>query len=228
MNLIETAVQNGQTALSEYQSKQFLQAFNIPVTREELAQSADEAVTVSEKIGFPVALKACSPELLHKTEAGCISLGLKTARDVEQAYLRIVSETTVKLEGVLVQEMVSGSRELVVGLTRDPQFGPCVLLGFGGVMTEIIRDTVFRAAPFDKIEAMDMIDELRSRAMLDAFRGQQAADLDMICRALMAVGQIGLQYERIAEIDINPLIVAPDGRIKAVDALIILKEKGTI
>lgn len=225
MNPIETAISKGQHALSEYQSKQYLHSFGIPITREEIVQTADEAVNAAKRIGFPVALKACSPELMHKSETGCIELGLTTPDAVQQAYNRILEITKLSLEGVLVQEMLKGPRELVVGLTRDPQFGSCVMLGFGGVMTEVLKDTVFRVAPLDMAEAMDMIDELKSKEMLNAFRGQQAADTDMICRTLISIGQIGLQQEHIAEIDINPLIISPNGQIKAADALIILERK---
>jgi len=132
------------------------------------------------------------------------------------------------MEGILVQEMVEGQRELVAGLSRDPQFGPCVMLGFGGIMAEVIKDTVFRVAPFDIVEALDMINDLKSRSMLGSFRGQKDADLDAICQTLTAIGQLGLAEESIAEIDINPLIISPDGKIKAVDALIILGKKNPL
>ena len=225
MNPIETAIANGQRALSEYQSKQYLHSFGIPVTRETLVRSADEASSAAEEIGFPVALKACSPELMHKSETGGIALNLATADAVKQAYAEIQEKIQIPLDGMLVQEMLKGSRELVVGMTRDPQFGVCVMIGLGGVMAEIFKDTVFRVAPFDKTEAMDMLDELKSKEMLKAFRGQQPVDLETLCQTLIAVGRISLEAERIAEIDINPMIIAPDGRITAADALLILERK---
>ncbi len=223
MNLIKTAIAKGQTALSEFQSKQVLGSAGIPVTQEILVSSADEAIKAAEKIGYPVALKACSWELMHKSEAGCIELGLADQESVQEAYNRICEKIQTPLEGVLVQEMLKGQREVVVGLNRDPQFGACVMLGFGGVMTEVINDTVFRVAPFDKVEALDMINELKTSPMLGTFRGQESADLDAICHTLTAIGQLGMENESIAEIDINPLIISPDGNIKAADALIILE-----
>jgi succinyl-CoA synthetase beta subunit len=225
MNLIETAIANGQTALSEFQSKVLLDSFGIPVAHETLVQNVDEAMAAAERIGYPVVLKACSWDLMHKSELGVIELRLTTPQDVEHAYKRICDKIQTPLEGILVQEMVEGQRELVIGLSRNPQFGSCVMLGFGGVMTEVIADTVFRVAPFDETEALDMIDELKSKPMLDSFRGQKPADLDMICRTLTAMGRIGLEEESIAEIDINPLIILSDGTVKAVDALIILEGK---
>ena len=228
MNPIKAALANGQTALSEFQSKQLLSSMGIPVTREELVQTADEAVSAAEKIGYPVVLKACSWKLMHKSEHGCIELNLTTPEAVRKAHNKICERTNTPLEGVLVQEMVAGQRELVVGLSRNPQFGACVMLGFGGIMTEVIRDTVFRVAPFDRVEALDMIQDLKTKPMLAAFRGQKPADLTALCQILMAVGHLGLSEESISEIDINPLIISPDGTIKAVDALIILENKGSL
>ncbi|MDA3834851.1 MAG: acetate--CoA ligase family protein [Spirochaetales bacterium] len=212
-------------ALSEYRSKKLLAEYGIPVTNEILVQNRDQAVAAAEKIGFPVVLKACGPELMHKTEAGCVELHLTSEAEVLAAYDRILSSVSLSLsrdfEGILVAEMLSGARELVCGLTREPQFGPCVMLGFGGVMTEIIQDTVFRVAPFDRAEAADMIWEFNSRAMLDAFRGEAPADTDAICQCLISLGKIGQEHPEISEIDINPLKIDPRGRIKAVDALVV-------
>lgn len=217
----QSEIERSHRALSEYESKKMLAEYGIPVTQEILVQSKDQAVTAANEIGFPVALKACSPELIHKSDAGCVELSLTSGNDVAKAYDRILLSASVKLEGVLVSEMISGARELVLGLTREPQFGPCVMLGLGGVMTEIFKDTVFRVAPFDQVEAEDMIRELKSRAMLDEFRGELPADMKAICQCLISLGKIGLENPDISEIDINPLKIAKDGQVKAVDALII-------
>jgi succinyl-CoA synthetase beta subunit len=203
-----------------------LSLYDIPVTRETLSRSADEAVSAAADLGFPVVLKACSPELMHKSERGCIELNLRSERDVREAYGRIIRSVDLELEGVLVQEMVPGQRELVVGLNRDPQFGPCVMLGTGGMMTEVFKDTAFRMAPFGMIEAKDMAEELRFKAILGAFRGQKPADMDILCRTLIAVGKIGLELETVSELDINPMIITPEGRVVAVDALVVLRRNG--
>jgi succinyl-CoA synthetase beta subunit len=191
-----------------------------------LSRSADEAVSAAADLGFPVVLKACSPELMHKSERGCIELNLRSERDVREAYGRIIRSVDLELEGVLVQEMVPGQRELVVGLNRNPQFGPCVMLGTGGMMTEVFKDTAFRMAPFGMIEAKDMAEELRFKAILGAFRGQKPADMDILCRTLIAVGKIGLELETVSELDINPMIITPEGRVVAVDALVVLRRNG--
>lgn len=222
-NIIQEALDKGQNALSEFQSKALLGSRGIPVTVEALAQSPEQAVEIARQIGYPVVLKACAWTLMHKSDKGWIRLNLHNDETVREAYTEISAQANLALEGVLVQEMVQGQRELVVGLSRDPSFGPCVMLGFGGIMTEIIRDTVFRMAPIDEIEARDMADQLKSRAVLGEFRGQAPADLEAVCKTLVAVGNIGLEYDRIAEIDINPLIIAHDGRVKAADALVVLE-----
>ncbi len=223
-NLIRSALEKGQPALSEYESKKLLSLYNIPITREKLVPSAEEAISAAVDLGFPVVLKACSPELIHKSEHGCIELNLRSEKDVREAYGRISESTDLKLEGILVQEMVSGQRELVVGLTRDPQFGPCVMLGIGGIMTEVFEDTSFRMAPLGMIEAKDMAEELRFKAIFDSFRGQKPVDMEMLCRTLIAVGQIGLELEAVSELDINPMIATPEGRVVAVDALVLLRK----
>ncbi|MGD2271965.1 MAG: acetate--CoA ligase family protein [Desulfobacterales bacterium] len=208
--------------MSEYRSKKLLKSYGVPVTREALVQSEVEAVLAAETIGYPVALKACSPELMHKSETGCMALNLKNDTEVHEAYSRIIEAVDIDLEGVLVQEMVPGQRELVLGLNRDPQFGPCVMLGLGGVLTEVLNDTAFRVAPFGIIEARDMIEELGCRSMLEHFRGQAAADIDTICRSLVALGKLGIDHGVISEIDINPMIINPAGNLKAADALVVL------
>lgn len=220
--ILSAARQKKQAALSEYESKLLLAEYGIPVTHEGLARSKDEAMALAREIGFPLAVKACSPELMHKSEGGWIELNIKNEAELTQAFENIISKAGDAIDGVLIQEMVSGQRELVAGLNRDPQFGPCVMLGLGGVMTEVLKDTAFRMAPIDKIEARDMADQLRCRSMLDEFRGQAPADMGAVCRTLEAIGQIGLEHEAVAEIDVNPLIIGKDGRVVAVDALVVL------
>ncbi|MFP4474960.1 MAG: acetate--CoA ligase family protein [Desulfatibacillaceae bacterium] len=223
--ILRFAKARGQRTLSEYDSKRVLADYGIPVCREDLAHSVDQAVFQAVRLGFPVAAKGCSHVLSHKTEGGWIQLDLRAEREVRTAYKRLsaLAAGRIQLDGVLVQEMVPGSRELVMGLVRDPQFGPCVMLGLGGIYTELFQDTVFRMAPVDTADALDMVGELRSRDMLDEFRGQAAADVDAIVAALVALGRIGLEEEGVAEIDINPVKIDPRGRVVAVDALVVLQ-----
>lgn len=225
-DLIRSALARGQQNLSEYESKKLLAYWGIPITREGLAHSVEEAVSLACHIGFPVVLKASSPKLLHKSDTGAIELNIKNEEDLRAAYERLTQRAPVELEGVLVSEMIPGQRELVVGLIRDAQFGPCVMLGIGGIMTEVFKDRVFRLAPLDMIEGRDMAEELRFKEILGPFRGQKPIDMDSLCRILVAVGQMGLELPHLAELDINPLIITPAGQLVAVDALAIVREAG--
>ena len=222
MTIIEEAVKKGQKTLSEYQSKKILASYEIPTVKEELATSKEKAVTIAKEIGFPVVLKGCAPEITHKTEMNLIKLNLRDEEEVVSAYEWIQTKVDTGLEGILVQKMIKATRELVIGLIRDPQFGPCVMFGLGGIMTEILKDVSFRVAPLELRDAREMIREIRAHKILDAFRGEGAVDLDILCNCLISVGKIGLDYEQVKEIDINPLMVA-EGKPVAVDALLVLQ-----
>lgn len=225
MNLLKEALAKGQATLSEYDSKRFLSSFNVPVCREVLAENPDSAASEARKIGYPVVLKASGAGLAHKTEVGGIALNLKNVRDVRKEGHRLMKIRGC--EALLVQEMVKGARELVCGLTRDPQLGPCVMFGLGGVFTEVLDDVAFRIAPLTSWDAQEMIGEIRARKILDPFRGEAAVDRDLLCGILVALGRIGLEYESISAIDINPLKVRPDGKPVAVDALVVLRKEAS-
>ncbi|MFH1624410.1 MAG: acetate--CoA ligase family protein [Pseudomonadota bacterium] len=221
MKILDEALKKGQSALSEYQSKKFLASYGIPITREKLVNTKEEAIQAAKGIGFPVVLKACAPEITHKTELNVIELDVRDETAVADAYDRITNHKGISIDSILVQEMIKGERELVVGLTRDPQFGPCVMFGLGGIFTEILNDVSFRIAPLEKRDALEMVREIRGHKILDAFRGKPAVDLDILCDTLISLGNIGLEFDQIKEIDINPLIIDGDKPV-AVDALVVL------
>lgn len=221
MKIITDAIQAGQTSLSEYHSKQVLAAYDISVTRERLVKTSEELVQAVQDIGYPLVLKGCDPEIAHKTEKGLIRVDIRDEQEARAAFEHIIKAMNTETGAVLVQEMVKGPRELVVGLTRDPQFGPCVMFGLGGIFTEILRDVSFRVAPLEKRDALEMMAEIKGHKILDAVRGMPAADRDTLAHMLINVGQIGLEQDAVKEIDINPVILAED-RPLAVDALIIL------
>jgi len=221
IKIIEDALANGRPTLSEFESKKVLAEFGIPVTAETLTKTARQARAAADQIGYPVALKACSPKLLHKTESGGVALNIAGQTDLLQTFETLMAIDPTP-DGILVQSMVAGKRELVVGFERDPQFGPCVMLGLGGVFTEVLADTAFRAAPFDRVEALDMVAELRSARIFDEFRGEPPVDLESLADSLLAVGEIAARFPQIIELDINPLLVNPEGRCVAVDALVVL------
>jgi len=223
MEIIEEALKRGQKILSEYQSKKLLAGYGIPITRENLVNSEEEAVRTAGEIGFPVALKGCSPEATHKTELKLIELNLMDENTLIEAYRKIMNNAgKVSLDGILVQEMIKGERELVVGMTKDVQFGPCVMFGLGGIFTEILKDVSFRVAPLEKRDALEMMGEIKGRRILEAIRGLEAVDKEILCEMLIKVGQIGLDFEQIKEIDLNPVIIA-GSRPVAVDALVVLE-----
>ncbi len=223
METITQALKAGQGALSEYQSKQLLSAYGIPVTREMLVKDKDAAIAAAKELGFPVALKACSPELTHKTEKQLIALKLRDEKEVAEAFDDLSGRAGDSLDGILVQEMISGSRELVVGLLRDEQFGPCAMLGLGGIFVEVLKQVTFRIAPLEERDALEMMDELPGKKILDAFRGEPPVDRDALAKILIAIGNIGMEQDAVKEIDINPLIISGDKPV-AVDALVILGE----
>ena len=220
-DLLSRAMEKKQKALSEFDSKALIRSAGVATVREMLARSAGEAVQYASGFGYPVVLKGCSDRLLHKTEKGMVKLNLSSDAEVRAAYDDITGRDDIGLDGVLVQEQVRGDRELVMGMIRDPQFGPCVMFGLGGIFTEALRDTSFRVAPLSEFDAAEMLDEIRARDILDEFRGSPAVDRDALIKALVGLGELALQYPDIAEIDINPVIVTGN-RPVAVDALVVL------
>lgn len=223
MEVIKKALADGRRTLTEYESKQVLRKYGIPVTREIEVDNRESLIEAIGEIGFPLVLKGCGPSLSHKTERNLVHVDIRNEKEAAAAFDRIMKE--VKKEGgtVLIQEMVKGRRELVVGLTRDIQFGPCVMFGLGGIFTEILKDISFRVAPIEKKDALQMIQEINGRKILGEVRGLPPADLDQLAQILINLGRIGLEQEKVQEIDINPVIL--DGsRPVAVDALVVLRQ----
>ena len=173
-------------------------------------------------IGFPMVLKGSAPDLNHKTERGLVRVDIRNEPEAMTAFHEITDELKDNGGRVLVQEMVKGERELVVGLTHDDQFGPCIMFGLGGIFTEILKDIAFRVAPIEKRDALDMMQEIKARKILAPVRGMPAADLDKLSDILIKVGTIGLEQEAVKEIDINPVILSGSDPV-AVDALVVLK-----
>jgi acetyl-CoA synthetase (ADP-forming) len=222
MKLIELALKENRSILSEYESKQILQDYAIPVTSEILVSNEEDLINAAGKIGFPLVMKGCSRKIVHKTEKGLIRVDIRNAEEALAAFNEIKAAMDVADKTVLVQQMVKGQRELVVGLTRDPQLGPCVMFGLGGIFTEVLNDTVFRVAPLEKEDALEMMQEIKGRKILDAVRGMAPADKNMLAEILIRVGRIGIENEKIKEIDINPIILSA-GKPIAVDALMVLE-----
>jgi len=221
-DLIERALKSGDGALNEADSKQLLGVYGIPVVDEAVCVDPDEAATRAEEIGFPVVLKGLGARLTHKTERGLVRLGLNGPGEIIEAARRMTDEAGDDLEGWLVQPQVSGRRELVAGLFRDAQFGPVVMFGLGGIFTEALDDVVFKVAPFKEAHAAHMLDQLRAKSLLGPFRGEAAADRDALINTLLGLSRLGIELEDVAEVDINPLLITPEGEVRAVDALVVV------
>ena len=224
MDIILDALDKGRHTLSEHESKELLAGYGIPVTRERIVHTRAELADALAQIGFPCVMKGCGPLLTHKTERALVHLDLRTEQEASRAYDLIAPAVEGPGAGVLVQEMVRGTRELVMGLTRDAQFGPCVMFGLGGIFTEVLADASFRVAPLGHADAVEMMGEIDGRAILGEVRGLPGADSDLLAHMLVTLGTIGMELDDIEEIDINPVILARPGPV-AVDAFVALSAK---
>jgi len=207
-------------SLSEFESGKILESYGIPVVATTLATTPQEAVEAAASTGYPVVLKGCGADLTHKSEAGAVKLNLTTSAEVASAFTAIEAAAAGALDGILVQPQIKGTRELVAGMIRDPQFGPCVMFGLGGIFTEVLDDACFRIAPLEERDALAMMDSIRGSAILGPVRGTAAADRSALAGILITLGRIGLENDQVEAIDVNPLLLQEDGTPVAVDAAI--------
>jgi acetyl coenzyme A synthetase (ADP forming)-like protein len=230
--VIERVRSEGRVSIGDAESREIMKAYGMRIPKSELAEDPDQAARIAAEIGYPVVLKIASPEILHKTDVGGVKVNLQNAQDVRDAFElmvyraeRYVPEATIW--GCLVQEMVTGEGvEVLVGMNRDPQFGPLVTFGLGGIYVETLKDVTFRIAPFSQAEAEQMLGEIRARALLDGVRGQPAVDKAAIVDTLLRVGQLVQDFPEIAELDINPLVALPrDQGVTAIDMRLVLSKE---
>jgi acyl-CoA synthetase (NDP forming) len=222
IDILEKVKSQKRTTLTEAEAKEVLKKYGIPVVEEKAVNTIEETEIEAQRAGYPVVVKGLGSRLTHKTEKGLVKLNLRNKEDVRSAALYIKKAAGNDLEGFLIQPMLLGKREFVAGLFRDEQFGATVMFGLGGIFTEAIGDVVFRLAPLDEKEARKMIDELHAQKLLGAFRGENAPDKDALIKTLVGLSRIGMEIPDIKEIDINPLLVTAEGKVTAVDALIVL------
>jgi acyl-CoA synthetase (NDP forming) len=227
VELINKARKEGRISMTEAESKELLGHYGVPVVEEVVVPNEEEALKQAEIIGFPVVLKGLGAKLTHKTERGLVKLNLINVEGVRLACRDIRKSAGADLEGYLLQPMLNGRREFAAGLLRDGQFGPVVMFGLGGVFTEALGDVVFRIAPITELQARTMTEELLSKKLLGHFRGELAADKEQLTRVLMGLSRLGMERPEVKEVDINPLLVGPTGRVTAVDALVIIGEEDT-
>jgi acetyltransferase len=231
-DLFKRVWSEGRVTIGDSEAREILEAYGLPIPESELAETPERAIEVANEIGYPVVLKIASPDILHKTDVGGVKVNLQNSEQVRDAFdlmtyraQRYLPEA--RLWGCLVQEMIpSGALEVLVGMNRDPQFGPLVTFGLGGIYVETLKDVTFRIAPFSKLEAEQMLEEIRAKALLNGVRGNPAVDKEAIVDTLLRIGQLVQDFPEILELDINPLMVFPknQGAI-AIDMRIVLSEE---
>jgi acyl-CoA synthetase (NDP forming) len=213
--------------LTEVESKQLLGRAGIPVTKTKLARSKKEAISVSKEMGFPVVLKIVSPDVVHKSDSGGVKLGLASGAQVGRAYSEIMSSVRQRypqaaIQGVSVQPMASPGTEVIIGMSKDPQFGPVLMFGLGGVLVEVLKDVSFRIVPVTKRDASEMIREIKGYPLLQGYRGQEAVDVACLEGLIVRVSEFIEQNPQIKELDLNPVFAYRDKAV-AVDARIVLE-----
>ncbi len=226
-DLLQGAISKGRLQLDEAESKHVLQEYGVPVVYEFQAENQEQTLQAARKMGYPVVLKALGSDLAHKSDLGLVRLNIPDEQSLRQAYSEISTSAGDKLQGVLLQPMVQGQREFVAGMFRDQQFGPVVMFGLGGIYTEALRDVVFALAPLGREDALEMLQQIKSRPLLGAFRGELQVNQEQLISVLLGLSKLGLEQNSIAEIDINPLLADAWGQLQAVDALIVLQKQAS-
>jgi acetyltransferase len=227
--VIDRVRADGRVTMGDAEAREILQALDIPVPASELARTADEAVAIANRIGYPVVMKIASPDILHKTDIGGIKLNITSESEVRDAFdllvyraQRFMPDATIW--GCQVQQMVKGGREVIVGMNRDPQFGPLLMFGLGGIYVEALKDVTFRVAPIDRREAKEMLSEIKAFRLLRGVRGEKPADLDAIADTILKISQLATEFPEIVELDINPVMVFEAGKgVMGVDMRLALK-----
>ena len=230
--IIAQARADGRLALTEIEAKQVFTAYGLPITETNLAKSEDEAVKLAKKTGFPIVLKVVSPQIIHKSDAGGVKVNIKDEAGVRSAYQAILKsckayKADADIRGIAVQEMAPLGTEVIVGSINDPTFGPTVMFGLGGIFVEVLKDVTFRVAPVNKQQVSQMVNEIRSVAILAGARGEAPRDRfaleELICRYAAMIYDL---RDEVAETDANPVLVYEEGKgLKVVDARVILKKK---
>jgi acetate---CoA ligase (ADP-forming) subunit beta len=224
--ILEKARAEARTALTEIESKELMKIAGIPVAESRLARDKQEAGTLSKEMGFPVVMKIVSPDIIHKTDSGGVKLNIGDAEQAEKAFAEIIAAANkhipgAKITGVSVQKMATPGIEVIIGMTRDPQFGPVIMFGLGGVMVEVMKDVSFRIVPLSPKDAREMITEIKGHPLLTGYRGSPPADIKCLEDLLQKVSAFAGCNPAVKEIDLNPVIVYPSNAI-AVDARVIL------
>ena len=224
--IIEGARREGRTLLTEIEAKQVLEDAGLPVSPARLAKTKEDAAKVADELGYPIVIKIVSQQITHKSDVGGVALNLGSAAEVSAAFDKIVASAKkavpdATIDGVAVQRMEKPGIEVIIGMTTDPQFGPVLMSGLGGVMVEILKDVAFRVVPINERDARQMINEIKGKPLLDGYRGSDPADIATLEQLLLKVSAFIEAHPEVAELDLNPVFAYKDGA-KAVDARIVL------
>jgi 4-hydroxybutyryl-CoA synthetase (ADP-forming) len=227
--VFENVRKQGRTNLLEEEGYEVLKAYGFPTPKSALGTTEQECAKAAAEIGYPIVMKIASPDIIHKSDAGGVKVGIKNEEELRAAFRSITEsarkyKSDAKIKGVLVQEMVRGAKETILGASQDPTFGPVVMFGLGGIYVEVLKDVVFRVAPINQQEAKDMVESIKTVKLLKGVRGEKPADLAAIADSLQRLSQLVIDFPEIKEFDINPLLVLEEGKgARVVDARIILK-----
>jgi acyl-CoA synthetase (NDP forming) len=227
-SIIDKVKKEGRSILTEFESKKVLKEVGISVTETKLAKTQREAVLLSQKVGFPVVLKIVSPDIIHKSDSGGVKLGLNNIAQVKTAYNKMIKSIKQQyphaaIHGVSVQKMVRQGTEVIVGTSKDPQFGPVIMFGLGGIFVEVFKDVSFRIIPVSQRDAQEMTQEIKGYPLLQGYRGKERANIPALVEMILKISKFVEKNPKIKELELNPVFAYKD-RAVAVDARIILEE----
>jgi acyl-CoA synthetase (NDP forming) len=225
--IIADARKQGRSLLTEIEAKQVLEHAGVPVSPARLARTRDEAMSTADALGYPIVLKIVSPQITHKSDVGGVALNLASKDEVGAAFDRVVAaakqaEPKAPIDGVAVQRMEKQGIEVIIGMTKDPQFGPVLMFGLGGVLVEVLKDVAFRVVPLNERDARQMVHEIKGFPLLEGYRGQDPADVARLEELLLKVSAFVEAHPEVAELDLNPVFAYKDDAV-AVDARIVLE-----
>ena len=224
--IISKALSEGRSLLLEPEAKELCSQYGIPVPKSKVVASADEAVEAAKEIGLPVVVKIVSKDIIHKSDAGCVIVGINDLEGVKKVYKQVIDNALkfnpkAEIKGVLIEEMLPKGIEVAIGGIRDLEFGPAIMFGLGGVFIEVIRDVTFRVAPISETDAEEMIKEIRGFKILQGYRGTEPVDIKALVKIIVGASKLMTENEEVSQLDLNPVIAKRQGA-KAVDARIIL------
>lgn len=228
-SVLTQARSEGRNLLNEVEAKQLLSDAGVPIVTTVLATTRDDAIAHADSMGYPIVLKIVSPDIVHKSDVGGVKVGIHNSSEAAIAFDEIITNAKqavpdADITGIAVQKMVPDGTEVIIGMTTDPQFGPVMMFGLGGIMVEVLKDVTFRIIPLAERDARQMIDEIKGHAILEGVRGQPPVSKEALCQAILKVAEFITHHPEVQELDLNPMIAYADGVI-AVDARIVVSEQ---